>query len=134
QLIHALVNGSYTWLAIVLVIGSMISLGYYLRVIATIWMRVESPSPGPGMIGRLMPFSGGLPSLGGGAPQEGEEPAVAGGGGASAAVSGSARGIPALEVTFVAVVFAAATIGFGIFPSVVFHLADHAGQAFSGLF
>ena len=38
QLIHALVNGDYTWLAIVLVIGSMISLGYYLRVIATMWM------------------------------------------------------------------------------------------------
>lgn len=132
QLIHALVNGSYTWLAIVLVIGSMISLGYYLRVIATIWMRAESPSPGPGMIGRLMPFSGGLPSMGGGAPQQGEEPAVAGRSGA--AVSGSAPGILALEVTFVAVVFAAATIGFGIFPSVIFHLADHAGQAFSGLF
>ena len=27
QLIHALVNGGYTWLAIVLVLGSMISLG-----------------------------------------------------------------------------------------------------------
>src|SRR5205085_11697296 len=32
QLIHALVDGDYTWLAIVLVAGSMISLGYYLRV------------------------------------------------------------------------------------------------------
>ena len=45
QLIHALVDGGYTWLAVVLVIGSMISLGYYLRVIAAIWMRVETPSP-----------------------------------------------------------------------------------------
>ena len=35
QLIHALVDGGYTWLAIVLVIGSMISLGYYLRVVAS---------------------------------------------------------------------------------------------------
>ena len=39
QLIDALVSGDYTWLAIVLVVGSMISLGYYLRVVATIWMR-----------------------------------------------------------------------------------------------
>ena len=39
QLIHALVDGDYTWLAIVLVIGSMISLGYYLRVVAAMWMR-----------------------------------------------------------------------------------------------
>ncbi len=50
QLIHALVAGNYTWLAIVLVIGSMISLGYYLRVVASIWMRGgvvgERGSPG----------------------------------------------------------------------------------------
>ena len=39
QLIHALVDGDYTWLGIVLVIGSMISLGYYLRVVAAMWMR-----------------------------------------------------------------------------------------------
>ncbi len=45
QLIHALVDGNYTWLAIVLVIGSMISLGYYLRVVATIWMRAPVPAP-----------------------------------------------------------------------------------------
>ena len=45
QLIHALVNGDYTWLAIVLVIGSMISLGYYLRVVATMWMRLVRARP-----------------------------------------------------------------------------------------
>jgi NADH-quinone oxidoreductase subunit N len=52
QLIRALVDGSYTWLAIVLVVGSMISLGYYLRVIAVVWMRPTSDSPGPGIIAR----------------------------------------------------------------------------------
>src|ERR1700759_2374349 len=45
QLIHALVDGNYTWLAIVLVIGSMISLGYYLRVIAAVWMRAPVAEP-----------------------------------------------------------------------------------------
>jgi NADH-quinone oxidoreductase subunit N len=43
-LIDALVSGDYAWLAIVLVVGSMISLGYYLRVVATMWMR-EAPTP-----------------------------------------------------------------------------------------
>ncbi|MBV8734337.1 MAG: NADH-quinone oxidoreductase subunit N, partial [Solirubrobacterales bacterium] len=38
QLIHALVRSHYLWLAIVLVVGSMISLGYYLRVVAAMWM------------------------------------------------------------------------------------------------
>src|SRR5947199_6305118 len=47
QLIHALVNGNYTWLAIVLVIGSMISLGYYLRVVATMWMTGPATVPAP---------------------------------------------------------------------------------------
>jgi NADH-quinone oxidoreductase subunit N len=64
QLIHALVAGDYTWLAIVLVIGSMISLGYYLRVVASIWMRGAAPR-GVGAVamaaggGELAPIAGG---------------------------------------------------------------------------
>src|SRR6185312_1324494 len=59
QLISALVSGAYTWLAIVLVIGSMISPGYYLRVVATIWMRPAVAAPAPASAG-LGPASGGL--------------------------------------------------------------------------
>jgi NADH-quinone oxidoreductase subunit N len=67
QLIHALVAGGYTWLGIVLVIGSMISLGYYLRVVASMWMRPGASFPGA----RLRPAGGGV----------GAVPAGAGGGG-----------------------------------------------------
>ena len=42
-LIDAAVSGGYTWLGVVIVIGSMISLGYYLPVIAAMWMR-EAPA------------------------------------------------------------------------------------------
>ncbi len=38
-LIQATVEGNYAWLGVVIVIGSMISLAYYLRVIAAMWMR-----------------------------------------------------------------------------------------------
>jgi NADH-quinone oxidoreductase subunit N len=38
-LIEALVEGDYTWLAVFIAIGSMISLAYYLRVVAAMWMR-----------------------------------------------------------------------------------------------
>ena len=38
-LIDAAVAGDYTWLGVVIVIGSMVSLGYYLRVIAAMWMQ-----------------------------------------------------------------------------------------------
>jgi NADH-quinone oxidoreductase subunit N len=63
QLIHALVAGDYTWLAIVLVIGSMISLGYYLRVVAAMWMRGGAPFPAgvPAGRGALAPIAGASP-------------------------------------------------------------------------
>jgi NADH-quinone oxidoreductase subunit N len=120
QLISALVAGDYTWLGIVLVIGSMISLGYYLRVVATIWMRppVAAPLPASASPGELAPIAGGSIEA-----DEWEE----GPGGAGAALA-----YP--EVVLVAVVFAAATIFFGIFPSPLFHLAAHAANAISGLF
>jgi NADH-quinone oxidoreductase subunit N len=122
QLIAALVSGAYTWLAVVLVIGSMISLGYYLRVIATIWMRppVAAPvvAPGGASRGELAPIAGG--SLEADEWEEG-----AGAAGASVAYP---------EVVFVAVVAAAAVIFFGIFPSPLFHLASHAANALPGLF
>ena len=38
-LIDAAADGGYTWLGIVIVIGSMISLAYYLKVVAAMWMR-----------------------------------------------------------------------------------------------
>ena len=38
-LIEATVDADYTWLGVMIAIGTMISLAYYLRVIAAIWMR-----------------------------------------------------------------------------------------------
>ena len=38
-LINAAVDNGYAWLGIVIVIGSAISLAYYLRVVAAVWMR-----------------------------------------------------------------------------------------------
>jgi NADH-quinone oxidoreductase subunit N len=128
QLIHALVNGDYTWLAIVLVLGSMISLGYYLRVIASIWMRAPTPSPGPGYTAEsarriLAPIAGGSP-----------EADALGSDGAATVASSSSLSTRFPEVTLVAVVFGAACVVFGIFPSPLFNLAAHAGQAIGGLF
>jgi NADH-quinone oxidoreductase subunit N len=108
QLIHALVDGDYTWLAIVLVIGSMISLGYYLRVIATMWMRPVGPPVATGEM-PLAPIAGASPE-------------------ADAAVH------PGLPVYLVGVGFAAAVIVFGVFPSPLFDFAAHAGHALSGVF
>jgi NADH-quinone oxidoreductase subunit N len=137
QLIHALVNGSYTWLAIVLVIGSMISLGYYLRVIAVMWMGVGVPAPG--RVGaRSTPAY--APIAGGSGEGEDDAPAPVGavpGGlpdGSSGRTRTSDRAAPQPEVVLVAVVFGAASVVFGIFPSPLFNLVAHAGQAIPGLF
>jgi NADH-quinone oxidoreductase subunit N len=41
-LIDASVDGGYTWLGVVIVVGSMISLAYYLRVVSAMWLG-EAP-------------------------------------------------------------------------------------------
>ena len=38
-LIDAAVDNGYAWLGVVIVLGSAISLAYYLRVVAAVWMR-----------------------------------------------------------------------------------------------
>lgn len=120
QLIHALVDGSYSWLAIVLVIGAMISLGYYLKVVAAIWM---SPAGSTAAIsGVTLPGAG--PSGAGAGP---ELAPIAGG-------SPEADAVPYPEIVFVAVLFATLSIIFGIVPSPLFHLAAHAGTAIHGIF
>jgi NADH-quinone oxidoreductase subunit N len=127
QLIHALVDGGYTWLGIVLVIGSMISLGYYLRVIATLWMRDEVPAPA-GLRGGVVGGRGGLAPIAGGAP-EGDEANAGGAFVSTPHASSIAAAGPAPEITAVAVLFATATIFFGVFPSLLFNFAAHAGRA-----
>jgi NADH-quinone oxidoreductase subunit N len=111
-LIDALVNGDYTWLAIVLVVGSMISLGYYLRVVATMWMR-EAPDAPPASASGL--------------------PAIAGGSQEADALAEAAAG-PQPEVVIVAWLAAAATVVLGIVPQPLFELAAHAGRALTGIF
>jgi NADH-quinone oxidoreductase subunit N len=153
QLIHALVSGDYTWLAIVLVIGSMISLGYYLRVVASIWMRPAVPFPGGvALAGGLPPIAGGSQEADGeadgegaaGWPRPGEAPGAVPAASASPApgeregaappASAPTRGPMAPELVFVGALFAAAAIFFGIVPEPLFRLAAHAGAALSGLF
>ncbi len=49
-LIRAAVDGNYAWLGVIIVVGSMLSLVYYLRVIAVMWMgplEVELPTVPP---------------------------------------------------------------------------------------
>ena len=140
-LIDAAVNGGYTWLGVVIVIGSMISLGYYLPVIAAMWMSEapagagedkdasptpSTPTPATGTaVGPVTP-AGALPKLAGGSqeldPAAGPAPAS---GGASALMPTR----PQPEVALVAIVAGAATLFFGIIPQPLFDLVHGVGAA-----
>jgi NADH-quinone oxidoreductase subunit N len=105
-LIDASVSGDYTWLGIVIVVGSVVSLVYYLRVIAIMWMgRYEVELPGLPRR-RVKPVAGWSPEA-------------------------DARAQP--EVAAVAILFAAATIVVGIWPDPLFDAARDVGTALSNL-
>jgi NADH-quinone oxidoreductase subunit N len=120
-LIEATVDGGYTWLGIFIVVGAMISLAYYLKVLAVMWTR-------PAVGTSLTPSSrgpGGRPALAGGAGPDPLEPTIA-------TAEGTRRAEP--EVVFVAVVFGALSLAGGIVPSPLFDLVKHAGRALTGIF
>jgi NADH-quinone oxidoreductase subunit N len=105
-LIDAAVAGDYAWLGIVIVVGSMISLAYYLRVVAVMWMdRVEItlPTVPPRSV---KPISGWSPEA-------------------------DPRATP--EITAIALLAAAATVLLGIFPSPLFDVVKDVGTSLSSL-
>ena len=60
-LISALVDGGWTWLGVLIVLGSMASLAYYLRVVGTVWSgQTENPAPAPGPSSRRLTVIVGL--------------------------------------------------------------------------
>jgi NADH-quinone oxidoreductase subunit N len=124
-LIDAAVSGGYTWLGVVIVVGSMISLGYYLPVIAAMWMGEapeDTPSPADATFAPTpggsapVPTEGTLPALAGGSQELDEAPAP------------RADGVQP-EVALVAIVAGAATLFFGIVPQPLFNLVHGVGSA-----
>jgi NADH-quinone oxidoreductase subunit N len=131
-LIEAAVDNGYAWLGVVIVVGSAVSLAYYLRVVAAVWMRSASES-----------LAVRRPAMAGGS-QEADDEARAGGREPGAADvrsvevdeggDGTVAGrVLQPEVVFVAVVCALATIAIGVYPEPLFNVARDAGNAISSL-
>jgi NADH-quinone oxidoreductase subunit N len=78
NLIQAVVDNGYAWLGVAIVLGSAMSLAYYLRVIAAVWMRAPGETGRAGAVaGRLT--AAGRPVIAGGSPEaDGEEDAPRG--------------------------------------------------------
>jgi NADH-quinone oxidoreductase subunit N len=105
-LIDAAVAGDYAWLGVVIVVGAVVSFGYYLRVVAVMWMaghEVVLPTIPPRQV---KPVSGWSPEA-------------------------DLRAQP--EIAAIAIAFAAATILFGIWPDPLFDAARDIGTSLSGL-
>jgi NADH-quinone oxidoreductase subunit N len=105
-LIEATVEADYTWLGVAIVIGTMVSLAYYLRVLASIWMEPEAP-----------PAQQPLPAIAGGSPE-------------ADAPDGPLGASRCALVVGAGVVCAAATVAFGVYPD---PLVDWATNAASSL-
>jgi NADH-quinone oxidoreductase subunit N len=125
-LIEASVEGDYTWLGVAIAIGTMISLAYYLRVVAAIWMRPKAePISAP---------ASPLPAIAGGSPEadampEPGEPKSAAPGGSGARPTGANCGV----ILGLMAAAAAATVFFGVVPSPLVDWASDAGAAIGSL-
>jgi NADH-quinone oxidoreductase subunit N len=119
-LIEASVDGGYTWLAVMIVIGTMISLAYYLRVIAAVWMR---PAP------KLAPAIAGAAPEAAGAPGPGPRAEPKRG----VALRGGPSGGRCLLLLAATVGAAAATVVFGVAPSPLVDFANNAGASIAAL-
>ncbi len=106
-LIEATVEADYTWLGVLIVIGTMVSLAYYLRVLAAVWMPAKTAArPGPA----------GAPSIAGASPE------------ADAIPKGASR---CALVVGAGLICAAATVAFGVAPSPLVDWASNAAQSLS---
>ena len=105
-LIEGTVEGGFTWLGVVIVVGSMVSLAYYLRVVAAVWMQAGTE------------------------PMR-ATPVMAGGSAEADGFAGREARVP-VEVVAIAVVAGAAVIGFGIIPSPLLELASDAARSVFG--
>ncbi|MEX2108857.1 MAG: NADH-quinone oxidoreductase subunit N, partial [Solirubrobacterales bacterium] len=100
-LIEALVEGDYTWLAVFIAVGTMISLAYYLRVVAAMWMGTgDEPATAPAI-------AGASPEADPIDPEAGRRPYLV---------------IPALLA-------AAAVVFFGVIPQPLVEFAERAGAS-----
>jgi NADH-quinone oxidoreductase subunit N len=105
-LIEALVAGDYTWLAVFIAVGTMISLAYYLPVVAAMWMRSEADT-------RETAVAGG-PAIAGASPEADPIDPAAG---------------RRLHLVAPALLAAAAVVFFGVIPQPLVEFAEHAGSS-----
>jgi NADH-quinone oxidoreductase subunit N len=130
-LIEGAVQSDYTWLGIAIVIGTMISLAYYLRVIAAVWM-IPSAEGVEGSTAAMRE----QPAMAGGSPEADQDeinldPAI-GGKVDSRSRRDGAIGARCWAIVALAIVGAAGTVVFGVIPAPLTDFATNAAQSLGG--
>jgi NADH-quinone oxidoreductase subunit N len=116
-LIEAAVDNEYAFLGVAIVLGSAISLAYYLRVVAAVWLSAPDESPAAGR----MVAGGTRPAIAGGSQE------------ADGVLERPRSGSGLFAIGLVAVVCAAATIALGIYPEPLFNVARDAAASLTNL-
>jgi NADH-quinone oxidoreductase subunit N len=121
-LIEATVEGDYTWLGVAIVIGTMVSLAYYLRILSAVWMK---PEPAPAQ--QPLPAIAGAAPLGpvGGAEEGAADVSFTKPPGGPLGASRCALVVGA------GVICAAATVAFGVYPDPLVDWATNAAESLS---
>ena len=102
-LIEALADQNWVWLGIVIVVGTMLSLAYYLRVVAVMWTNDPAPEGENGHIDGDLLVTGGTPPW------------------------------KDLRLVIPIVVASVVVIVFGVFPDPLYDFASRAGDAITAL-
>jgi NADH-quinone oxidoreductase subunit N len=111
-LIEAAVEADFTWLGVAIAVGTMVSLAYYLRVVAYMWM-----GPGEAPERRAV---GGVPAMAGGSPEADAERERTG---------VTPAGTRCRVIVGLTVLAAATTVFFGVVPAPLTDFAEAAGEA-----
>jgi NADH-quinone oxidoreductase subunit N len=117
-LIEAAVDADDTWLGVAIAVGTMISLAYYLRVVAAVWMRPSAEraaaEPAP------------MPAIAGGSHEaDPDEIPLA----SDDPPRRHAQGTRCRTIIALTALAAAATVFFGVIPSPLVDWAANAGEA-----
>jgi NADH-quinone oxidoreductase subunit N len=128
-LIQESVASDYTWLGVLIVIGTMISLAYYLRVIAWVWMRpAYHADPTPETPHRT------LPAMAGGSPAAEPENVAAATSAPEAQPGPLLGGVRCPVIIGLTVLMAALTVFFGVIPAPLVDFVSSAGEALAATF
>ncbi|MEV4420272.1 NADH-quinone oxidoreductase subunit N [Patulibacter sp. NPDC049589] len=129
RIVQSAADGGYTWLAIVLVVGSMISFVYYLRVVAQLWSDAPAGAevaPRTQAVEVERPEAVATTTV----AAEAGTPKVAVAGAGTVVVAGATQ----LPMTVLAVVAGAAIVVLGVVPGPLMTVVEDVARAVPGLF